>query len=90
MKRYSRRALPLAMGLLLFPLGCVTDPFASPLLQPSDLCSDYPDDARPTFEDLTVGNMVYVMAGSEVDNTHPLTCVIVSALFAQAMQKTVR
>jgi len=68
------------MGLLLFPLGCITDPFASQLLQPSELCSDYPDDARPTFEDRTIGNMVYVMAWPEVDNTHPLTCGIVSAL----------
>ena len=47
------------MGLPLLLLGCgFVDPSGldTPLvLQPSELCSDYPDDAIPTFEDAAFG-----------------------------------
>jgi len=46
----NRPALRLLIGLLLLPLGCGS-PTGLDFLQPSELCSDHPDDAIATFED---------------------------------------
>ena len=85
----NRRVLPLIIGLLLLPLACggndgldvddlavLQDDLA--VLQPNELCSDHPEGAIATFEDIdlevAVRNALSVGAGE------PLTCGLMSGL----------
>ena len=79
----NRRVLPLLIGLLLLPLGCGgDDPTGPPLvLQPSDLCSQQPDDAIATFEDATLE--AAIRAALSVG----ATCGLVSGLTALAAEQ---
>ena len=83
----NRRVLPFIVGSLLLPLGCgLTDP---PLvLQPSELCSDNPDDAIATFEDAQLEDAIRKRANSnegpvgflETRDRIDLTCGLISGL----------
>ena len=59
----NRRILLLIIGSLLLTLGCGdnddrTDPNPALVLQPSELCSDRPDEAIATFEDANLAAAV--------------------------------
>ena len=81
--RITLGALPLMMGLLLLQLGCGgDDPTGPPLvLQPSDLCSQQPDDAIATFEDATLE------AAIRAELSVGATCGLVSGLTALAAEQ---
>ena len=63
---------PFLIGLLLLPLGCES-PTDLDFLQPSELCSDHPDDAIATFEDtnllVEVRAALGIMPGSTSSTT---------------------
>ena len=83
----NRRALALMMGLLLLPLGCGGDDPTSPplVLQPSDICSDRPDDAIATFEDAALE--AAIRAALSVGAQDDLTCGSVSGLTELAAEQ---
>ena len=82
----NRRLPPLLVGLLLLPLGCGgTEPgplfvdqltAPPPLLQPSELCSDQPGAAIPTFEDANLESRARGALG--VGAQSDLTCGLMS------------
>ena len=86
-RRMNRRAVSLIVGALFLPLGCgdsggfllvdrPVDP--SPVLQPSELCSDNPSTAIATFED---GNlMAAVRSNLGLGSLDDLTCSLLRGL----------
>ena len=68
----------LPMGLTLASAALIAQ--VPPVLQPSELCSDYPDHAIATFEDATLE--AAIRAALSVSAQDDLTCGLVSGLTA--------
>jgi Leucine-rich repeat (LRR) protein len=75
--------LLLIIASLLLPLGWACDddstgPSATPVLQPSELCTDFPSTAIATFEDANLAEAV--RAALSVGAQQDLTCGLISGL----------